>query len=601
MNKYISWGIATLCAIYAFSASAKAPAPIEKYLSPCAVAQSGKTLYIACATGHQILVFDTGSAKITKKIDISGEPTGIALSGKKLFVTCDLPGGKVCVVDPSSGKITNTFAAGSGVQAPVVAPGGKKLFVCNRFNNEVAAIDIATGRTTARTAVEREPYAAAITPDGKWLVVANQLPKVPANADVVSASVSIIDAANVKTAANIRLPNGSSSLHGVCVSPDGKYAYVTHILSRYGLPTTQLERGWMNTNALSIIDVAEKKLVNTVLLDDIDAGAANPCAVTCTADGKFVCVTHAGTHEVSVINTQAMMDKIAKSNPEDVPNDLAFMCDIRTRIKLTGNSPRAIALIGETAYVPEYFTDSMSIVDIKNGTEQKLVALGPKLPMTERRKGEMFYYDAALCFQGWQSCVSCHPDARVDGLNWDLLNDGIGNPKNSKSMLLSHKTPPVMSLGVRDSAEKAVRAGIKFIQFAVRPESDAKAIDTYLKQLAPFPSPHLVNGKLSASAERGQKLFMSKKVGCASCHTTALYTDKQSYDVGTKGMYDAEGSAFDTPALVEVWRTGPYLHDGSAVTMRDLLTTHNKGDKHGVTSHLSKKQIDDLAEYVESL
>ena len=57
-------------------------------------------------------------------------------------------------------------------------------------------------------------------------------------------------------------------VNGVCVSPDGRYAYVTHILGRYQLPTTQLERGWMNTNALSVIDVATQKLVNTVLIDD---------------------------------------------------------------------------------------------------------------------------------------------------------------------------------------------------------------------------------------------------------------------------------------------------------------------------------------------
>ena len=76
----------------------------------------------------------------------------------------------------------------------------------------------------------------------------------------------------------IRLPNGSSSVHEVCVSPDGTYAYVAHILSRYQMPTTQLERGWMNTNAMSVIDVAAKKLLNTVLLDDIDLGAAMPWA-----------------------------------------------------------------------------------------------------------------------------------------------------------------------------------------------------------------------------------------------------------------------------------------------------------------------------------
>ena len=61
------------------------------------------------------------------------------------------------------------------------------------------------------------------------------------------------------------------------------------------------------------------------------------------------------------------------------------------------------------------------------------LSLGTVREPSLERKGEMLFNDAQLCFQGWQSCASCHPaDARADGLNWDLLNDGIGNPKNVK-------------------------------------------------------------------------------------------------------------------------------------------------------------------------
>jgi cytochrome c peroxidase len=59
--------------------------------------------------------------------------------------------------------------------------------------------------------------------------------------------------------------------------------------------------------------------------------------------------------------------------------------------------------------------------------------------------------------------------------------------------------------------------------------------------------------------------------------------------------------AFDTPALIEVWRTAPYLHDGRAATILELLTTYNKGDTHGKTSDLNESQINDLAEFVLSL
>ncbi|MHC4594748.1 MAG: c-type cytochrome, partial [Planctomycetota bacterium] len=203
------------------------------------------------------------------------------------------------------------------------------------------------------------------------------------------------------------------------------------------------------------------------------------------------------------------------------------------------------------------------------------------------------------CFQQWQSCASCHPGGgRADALNWDLLNDGIGNPKNTKSLLLAHKTPPAMITGARDRAETAVRAGIKHILFATCAEEDAAAIDEYLKSLKPAASPYLVKGKLSRSARRGRKVF--DKAGCASCHKGPLYTDLQKYDVGIGKGLDKDVE-FDTPTLVEIWRTAPYLYDGRAATMKKLLTTHNPGDKHGRTSNLTDNEIRDLARFVLSL
>ena len=51
----------------------------------------------------------------------------------------------------------------------------------------------------------------------------------------------------------------------------------------------------------------------------------------------------------------------------------------------------------------------------------------------------------------------------------------------------------------------------------------------------------------------------------------------------------------------EAWRTAPYLHDGSAATIRDVLTTRNPEGKHGKVDDLSEQQISDLCEYVLSL
>ncbi len=616
-----------LCALVALGGSQN----VEEgdYLSPLALVadKEGKTLYVAEFTANQVARFDLAGGKVAMVISLPESPSGLALApdGSRLYVTGAAPAGRVHVVDLPAGKVNATLPVGHTPNAPVVSPDGKTLYVCNRFNNNVSVIDLVSMKEAATIPVMREPVAAAITPDGKLLFVANSLPAGPADGDYVAAVVSIINTAARKVTASVRLANGSTGLRGICISPDGRYAYVTHILARYHMPTTQLERGWMNTNALSIIDVAKQTLVNTVLLDDIDLGAANAWGVICTPDGKYICVTHAGTHEVSVIDRAGLHEKLAKAaagehilasyqiptagidttvvmslSAADVPNDLAFLVGLRRRLKLVGNGARGLAIVGTRVYVAEYFTNSLGVVDIdpeaRSGAQS--LALGPEKPLTLVRRGEMFFNDGALCFQQWQSCASCHPgEGRPDGLNWDLLNDGMGNPKNTKSLLLSHQTPPVMVTGIRDRAETAVRAGIRYIQFAVRPEEDAAAIDEYLKSLKPVPSPYLVNGGLGPAAKRGEETF--KKAECASCHPAPLYTDCKKYKVGTgKGM--DEGREFDTPTLIEVWRSAPYLYDGRAATMKDVLTKHNPGDKHGVTSDLTEKQISDLAEFVLS-
>jgi len=216
------------------------------------------------------------------------------------------------------------------------------------------------------------------------------------------------------------------------------------------------------------------------------------------------------------------------------------------------------------------------------------------------RKGELYFHDARLCFQGWQSCASCHPgNGRADGLNWDLRNDGVSNAKNTKSLLFAHQTPPAMSLGVRDNAETAVRAGIQYILLTSQPDEVAVAMDAYLKSLKPVPSPYLLKGKPSRAARRGQKVF--QRAGCASCHPSGLFTDLQQYDVGTRHVFDRPEDKFDTPTLIELWRTAPYLHDGSAITVLDVLTTRNPKDEHGKTSGLSGQELDDLCAYLLSL
>jgi YVTN family beta-propeller protein len=582
----------------------------QSYLSPCDMDWSGdgKLLFVTAHTGQKLLMFDAKKHNVLGAIAFEAPLTGTAVSpdGKMLAVTGGGPDGSVFCVDAETGQMGQTIPVGHTPNAPVFSPDGKTLYVCNRFDNDVSFVDLESGTEMARAPVLREPVAADITPDGKTLFVANHNPDGPADVDYVASKISVIDT-QTKEVSTIKLVNGSEGVRGLRVSPDGQFVFATHFMARFLVPTTQLERGWVSTDALSVIRVKDQTLLYTVLLDDVDLGFPNPWAIGFSEDRKTLVVSAAGSHELSLIDLPKLTEKIQAESKHaqgaahlDAHNNLSFLSGIRRRIQLPGNGPRALAVKGTTAYVAHYYSDTIDIVDFgkPQSVSIKTIELNPDMKITQERQGEIFFNDANLCFQKWLSCATCHPDGRTDALNWDLLNDGMGNPKNVKTMLLAHKTPRAMSLGVRADAETGVRAGLKYIQFCVRPEEDALAIDAYLKSLTPEPSPYLVDGKLSESGERGKQLFES--MSCIKCHPAPLFTDLKLYDVGTTKGQDI-GKPVDTPTLIEIWRTAPYLHDGSAATVSDLLHDKGHADILKETKSLSDQQLKDLEEYLLSL
>jgi len=601
-----------LCLFAWCSTALAAPAT---YLSPFSIVadNKGTTLYVGEKTANRVARISPKSGKAEKRYALPAQPNGLAISkdGKKLYVTVEEPAGRVYVIDTESGAIVREIKTGHTPMAPTLSPDEKTLYICNRFNNHVAVIDLNSGETVKTIPVVREPVAMVLTPDGRFLFVANHLPTGAANVDYMTSVINVIDTEKQAVVKSIRLPNGAIDLRELTLSPDGKHLYVPSIFARFLVPTTQIERGWINTHALNIIDVERQKLMYTVLLDDVDRGAANPWGVACSPDNKHIVVAHSGTHEISVIDRAALMEKLAPIPEHDTTrkleeradnpmNNLSFLYGLRQRIPLKGNGPRNLVILNNRVYATEYFSDSLGVIALDPEVRDNVrsIPLGPQKPMDPVRKGEMYFNDASLCFQEWQSCSTCHPDVRTDAVNWDLLNDGIGNPKNTKSLLLSHYTPPVMITGIRPDAETAVRAGIRHIQFMSPNQEKASAIDAFLRSLKAIPSPYLVDGELSGAAQRGKKLF-DGDAGCIHCHSGPYFTGMKKHAVTGTGR--EAGTAFDTPTLIEIWRTAPYLYDGRAATLMDVFQTFNPNDDHGLTSPFSDEELEDLVEYVLSL
>jgi mono/diheme cytochrome c family protein len=483
--------------------------------------------------------------------------------------------------------------------------------------------------------VTRQPEALAVTPDEQLAIVVNRLPADAATEPHTAAVVDLLAFDPLRRVSTIRLPPGSTNAAGVAVSPDGDWAYVTHNVGRIAIPTTQIEFGWINANAVTILDLARRRRHATVFLDQQDRGAANPWDAQVAPYGNTLWVALSGVHELARLDltvlhaglarhapTHTLGGEMAASQPGQpldayvaggdggtagdptsvevmvTPQPAAygaglFIPGVQRRVRLPGYGPRSLDVDPDGRVAAGlYFSGSVAVVE--DGAV-RAIPLGPEAEPSLARRGERIFHDATLCYQSWLSCATCHPDGRADGLNWDLLNDGGFNPKNTKSLLLAARTPPMMIRGVRSDLPAAVAAGLEHLYFTEPTPELVEPVVEYVRQLDAEPNP--IAGRLIAA---GKELFFDDRVGCARCHEPPLGTDLKPYDVGTGTDADDTGE-FDTPTLRELWRTAPYLHDGRARTLAEVLTEFNPTDRHGRTSHLSGEQLDALVAYVLSL
>jgi cytochrome c peroxidase len=288
-----------------------------------------------------------------------------------------------------------------------------------------------------------------------------------------------------------------------------------------------------------------------------------------------------------------------------------------------GANPRAVRVApdGETFYVYEAldFRVSAFNADSLRKTDEVTVC---ESPMTEEiLLGKRLFYTARspMSARRWISCSSCHPDGDADGQTWQqpeglrqtqpLFGLGWTHPLHwsadrDEVQDFEHTIRGLLMQG-RGLARGDISESLEDFNSGLSDELDALAAYTNSHQFSL--SPH-AKGGLSDSAQRGRELFLSSSTGCADCHGGPCYSDSRPdwgrmHDVGT-GANDASelmGTEYDTPTLLGVYRSAPYLHTGEAVTLEDVLTTMNPNDRHGRTSQLSENEVADLAEFLRSL
>ncbi|MDA1273996.1 MAG: beta-propeller fold lactonase family protein [Verrucomicrobia bacterium] len=370
-------------------------APAAIYRSPLSVAVSpdGATLYVSDKTAGCVTILDAATGAQRGENSIGGEPHGLAVSAdsKILYVT-QRKANSIALIDVHQGTDVGRITVGSWPVALALAKHSKRLYCCNQGGDTVSVIDLTTGQRIREIAVVRAPAFAAISGEESHVVVSNSMPGGVGTDPDLAAEVSILDTGALRQIARVKLPPGSTMAGGVWIDPNGKWAYVVHILGRFDLPVTQLEEGWVHTSALSIIDLAAGVRLATVLLDSLTQGAADPWAVIGSADGRTLWISHRGTHEISTLNIGLIHELLAGSVPDEIAarkegardniwvrikndkNQIEQLTKDLTALRLAGairryysggKGPTGLALSpdGQRLYVANYYAGAVGVLD----------------------------------------------------------------------------------------------------------------------------------------------------------------------------------------------------------------------------------------------
>lgn len=282
----------------------------------------------------------------------------------------------------------------------------------------------------------------------------------------------------------------------------------------------------------------------------------------------------------------------------------AYDGDIVSSVLNAGQGIRGLSVHGDQLVVHAWLDRQVRAFHVDDLTavqwEQATVQTEPLLP--EVLLGKQVFWDATdprMSKAGYLACVACHPDGEDDGLTWDFSDRGEGL-RNTTSLRGGgnpdsgplHWTGNFDEFQDFESDARLHFGGEGFLteeQWTSGTTSDSlgdpkagmseelDALDAYLSSLTAWPVPP---GESSP-----EDLALLTDLGCTVCHTGVAYTDSATgvrHDVGTFGpgsgqRRGGELDGLDTPTLRGVWKTSPWLHDGSAETLEEAIERHNPG------------------------
>lgn len=592
------------------------PRPHHAAPAGIAVSPDGTRLWVALDDRDELAEVDTATRRVVRTAKVEGGPTGIAVdpAGARLWVTCRA-GDRVVELATATLQQTAAIRVGTAPIGVAFLPAveGGRLVVANSLSDDVSVLSVAPLANLGHLVAGREPYAVTSSPDGTFALVANRMAGIARGDEVPASEVTVVDPAALRVVSRERLESGHLA-EGIATAPNSSRALVPIVKVRNLVPITHAAQGWVVSSGFALCDLSDGTVVQ-LPLDEANAYYADPSGIVVEPSGRRAFVAAAGADLITVVDLERVerwLDAASDDARRDAIDDLQLSGEWVERRIPTGSNPRALALSpdGGTLWVAERLQDSILAIDTKTLEPLGRVTLGDGGDDDPIRRGERVFARARTTFQGQFSCRSCHPDGHVDGLQYDFDIDGVGRDiLDNRSLQGLARTEPFKWNGKNPTLR--VQCGPRFAKVLTRSdpfsESDLDDLDAFLFSLPPT---RTTAGPWTDAQRRGREIFFATKTSdgreiprgqrCSTCHRPPLFTDRIPADVGTRGPSDST-PLFDPPHLLGIAASAPFLHDGRAATLEEVWTIWNPEDRHGLTNHMNKIQLNDLIEYLKRL
>ncbi|MEM8962479.1 MAG: Ig-like domain-containing protein [Acidobacteriota bacterium] len=601
-------------------------ATLPTHSAPLVCDDSGRRVFKVNPDNDTVTAIDADTLATVFEVPVCADPRAVSLSAQgELWVAC-FDDDRLWVLDAGSGAMTHEVLTGYG-SAPIAvaaSPDGATIYATFHGSGEIRAYDATTRQEDGSLFLGPTPRAIAVTGDGNTVLVTRfRSPKDAAEVwsiDTTTATTantsSTVQEISGSTVSAIRLPKFGNEenwdttasgrgvanyLVGITIAPGDQSAWVAA-----NKPNT--ERGLFigpdldqdNTvrNIIARLDLTTGTLVDGIDLDNSDSASA----VAFSPLGDYLFVALQGNNEVIVLDNLEI----------ESANGLGSFV---TRFG-AGAAPQGVCIDATTrrTFVANFMGRSLSAVETDDffvagdrtvaATDVPTVASETLSPQV--LNGKRFFYDAGdprMSAEGYMSCASCHLDGGHDGRTWDFAGRGEGfrntTTLRGRAGMGQGNVHWTANFDEIQDFEGDIRNGFGGEGFMSDSDwastqdplgaakaglsTDLDALAAYVASLGHDSLPRSpwrnADGSHTSSAEAGRVLFES--LGCASCHLGTEFTDSTVgtatlHDVGTirtssGGRLGGPLTGFDTPTLLGVWNTEPYLHDGSARTLEDVF------------------------------